>query len=141
MKTQKFDDLYNLKCNHLNVAKLEQYVYAFARKLTRKTYSGGSWDSTLVVNENGSFWFFELNDEKSWEITCENYLSTNVVGTRCFSMLSFLFALNYLMSEVHESENDSELLTEIIELYYAVRDNAENLLSKDESKIFFKVID
>lgn len=141
MKTQKFDDLYSLKCNHLNVAKLEQCIYAFARKLSGKTYSGGSWDSTLVENENGSFWFFELNDEKSWEISCENYLSNNIVGTRCFSMLSFLFALNYLMSEIHENENDSELLAEIIDLYYAVRDNAEKLLNEEERKIFFEVID
>lgn len=141
MKTQKFDDLYKLKCNHLNVAKLEQYIYAFARKLSGKTYNGGSWDSTLVENEDCSFWFFELNGDKKWEITCENYLSNNIVGTKCFSMLTFMFALNYLMSEIHESENDSELLTEIVDLYYAVRQNSEKLLSREERNIFFEVID
>lgn len=140
--TKTFDELYELKCRPQHVIKLEQVVYAFARKLSADSYDGGFWKSTLIEKEGDSpFWFFELNSKKTWEITCDNPIGENKVGTKCFSLLCFTFALNYMIAEVHSDIKSQQLLEELIRLYESVIGSIDTLLDKNERSIFYKVID
>lgn len=141
MKTNKFEDLYELKCSPILLDRLEKMVYFFTQELSEGKYQGGLWKSIKVENEENDFWYFELNSNETWEIVSENYISDNKISTKCFSLLAFSFALNYLMSEIYEDENSKELLDEIIELYYAIRENLDALLDEREKHIFYKVTD
>lgn len=141
MNTRKIEDLLNLKCSNENVLMLERLIYAYAYNLSGEEYLGGIWTSESIELENNIFWYYKLNDKARWEITCENHLEENNVSTKCFSILSFTFALNHLMSIIYEDENEEELLNEIVRLYNAIRYNIDNLLDEKERKIFFQVID
>lgn len=141
IKTNKFEELYELRCNPILPTRLENLVYVFASRFSDGLYSSGIWKSIKVQNEEKHFWYFELKDDRVWEIVSENHISDNKVSTKCFSLLSFTFALNYLMSEIYEDSNSQELLDEMVELYYAIRDNLDILLDEREKAIFYKVID
>lgn len=141
MKTNKFENLYEFKCNPILIDRLEKMVYVFAHQLSEGEYKSGLWKSIKVEKEENIFWYFELNSNETWEIVSDNYISDNKISTKCFSLLAFSFALNYLMSEIYEDENSKELLDEIIELYYAIRDNLDVLLDEREKQIFYKVTD
>lgn len=141
MKTNKFEDLYELKCSPILLDRLEKMVYFFAQELSEGKYQSGLWKSIKVENEENNFWYFELNSNETWEIVSDNYISDNRISSKCFSLLAFSFALNYLMSEIYEDENSKELLDEIIELYNAIRGNLDVLLDVREKHIFYKVTD
>lgn len=139
--TQKFDELYNLKCNMKDVAKLEQVIYYFAKQLSGGKYSGGFWKSEVIKDEDNVFWYFKLNGDKRWDLQADNITSSTEISTNCLSVLSFTFALNYLMCQIHEDENSKELLDETIRLYYGVIGKIDLILDENEKQIFYRTID
>lgn len=139
--TKEFDDFYKLKCNPRHVIRLENLVYAFANKLSGGKYSGGHWKSVQVkVDEEKTFWYFNLDSDKEWVVN-HNHVIDEKVSSKCFSLLAFTFALNYIASELYEDENSQELLNEVIALYYMLRDSIDLMLNKKETKIFYRIID
>lgn len=142
MKTKKFDDLYLLTKRHSAVLQLENMVYFFARKLSNKEYSSGFWESKGIELDDGqSFWYFELQDNESWDLCSENVQDEVKISTKCLSALSFMFAINYVLSITFEDSECENLNDELIELYYKLRDKISSILDENETKIFYRVID
>lgn len=139
--TQKFNELYNLKCNANDVAKLEQVIYYFAQKLSGGKYSGGFWKSEVIKDQENVYWYFKLNGDKRWDLHADNITSSTEISSNCLSVLSFTFALNYLMCQIHEDENSKELFDEIVRLYYGVIGKIDLILDENEKQIFYRTID
>ena len=141
IKTKEFDDLYELKCNPMYIVKLENLIYSFASMKSSNQYKGGSWKSVIVENEEISFWYFELNDTSTFSFLNENKQKEETVSSKCFSILSFTFALNYLINLIYEDETAIELINELTKLYYLITSNINLVLDKNEVEIFHSIID
>ena len=141
IKTKEFDDLYELKCNPMYIVKLENLIYSFASMKSSNHYKGGSWKSVIVENEEISFWYFELNDTSTFSFLNENKQKEETVSSKCFSILSFTFALNYLINLIYEDETAIELINELTKLYYLITSNINLVLDKNEVEIFHSIID
>ena len=141
IKTKEFDDLYELKCNPMYIVKLENLIYSFASMKSSNQYKGGSWKSVIVENEEISFWYFELNDTSTFSFLNENKQKEETVSSKCFSILSFAFALNYLINLIYEDETAIELINELTKLYYLITSNINLVLDKNEVEIFHSIID
>ena len=140
--TKKFDDLYEITKQHRAVLQLENMVYYFARKLSSGEYNSGMWESKEVkINDDESFWYFELQDNKSWDLCSENVQDEVKISTKCLSALSFMFAINYVLSVTFEDSECENLNDELIELYYKLRDKIGSILDENETKIFYRAID
>lgn len=140
IKSKKFDDLYNLgKPKYITM--LEMLIYTFAAKKSENEYSSGMWKSVFVENEDNSFWYFKLDEEKEFSFENENRQKMEKVSSKCFSLLSFTFALNYVINAVYEKESSEELFVELLTLYHLIIENAGLVLDKNELKIFISIID
>ena len=136
--TKKFDDLYEITKQHRAVLQLENMVYYFARKLSSGEYNSGMWESKEVkINDDESFWYFELQDNKTWTLCSENIQDDVKISTKCLSALSFMFAINYVLSVTFEDSECENLNDELIELYYKLRDKIGSILDENETKIFY----
>lgn len=141
IKTKEFDDLYELKCNPMYILKLESLIYSFASMKSSNQYKGGSWKSVIVENEEISFWYFELNDTSTFSFVNENKQRDELVSSKCFSILCFTFALNYIIGYIYEDETAIELINELTNLYYSIISNINLVLDKNEVEIFQSIID
>lgn len=141
MQTKKFDDLYFTK-QHKTVLQLENMVYFFARKLSSKEYQSGFWESKNIELDDGeSFWYFELQDDKTWSLSSQNIQDEVKISTKCLSALSFMFAINYVLSVTYEDSECENLNDELMEIYYKLRDKISYVLDEKEAKLFYRVID
>lgn len=138
---KKFDDLYELKCNPKYVMMLENLIYSFAANKSSNQYKSGSWKSVSVEKEEISFWYFELKDTSIFSFVNENKQRDELVSSKCFSILCFTFALNYLISYIYEDETANELITELSNLYYLIISNINLVLDENEVEIFQSIID
>ena len=140
--TKKFDDLYEITKQHRAVLQLENMVYYFARKLSSGEYNSGMWESKEVkINDDESFWYFELQDNKTWTLCSENIQDDVKISTKCLSALSWMFAVNYILSSIYEDKECEKLTEELTELYYKLRDKIGSILDENETKIFYRAID
>ncbi len=141
IKTKEFDDLYKLKCNPMYIIKLENLIYSFASMKSSNQYKSGSWKSVNVENEEISFWYFELKDTSTFSFVNENKQRDELVSSKCFSILAFTFALNYLISYIYEDESANDLINELTNLYYLIISNINLVLDENEVEIFQSIID
>ncbi len=141
METKDFNDLYKLKCNLNEIMKLENLIYFFAGQLSSLEYNNGIWKSKTIEHEDQVIWYFNLEGDKKWKLNSDNIHSETEISTSCLSVLSFTFALNYLMSEIVNDEKSEELFNEIVRLYYAIIGAIDLILDENEKLIFYKVID
>jgi hypothetical protein len=139
--TKNFDDLYKLKCNPKYVMMLENIIYTFAANKSSNQYKGGSWKSVNVEKEEISFWYFELKSSSTFPFVNENRQKEEIVSSKCFSILCFTFALNYLISYIYEDETADELINELSNLYYLIISNINLVLDENEVEIFQSIID
>lgn len=141
IKTKNFDDLYKLKCNPKYVMMLENIICSFAANKSSNQYKSGSWKSVNVENEEISFWYFELKTSSIFPFVNENKQKDELVSSKCFSILCFTFALNYLISYIYEDETADELINELSNLYYLIINNTNLVLDENEVEIFQSIID
>ncbi len=140
--TKKFDDLYEITKQLYAVLQLENMVYYFARKLSSGEYNSGMWESKEVkINDDESFWYFELQDNKTWTLCSENIQDDIKISTKCLSALSWMFAVNCTLSYMYEDKECEKLTEELTELYYKLRDKINTILDENETKIFYRAID
>ena len=141
LKTKNFDDLYKLKCNPKYVMMLENLIYSFAASKSYNQYKSCSWKSVSVENEEISFWYFELKNTSTFPFVNENKQRDELVSSKCFSILAFTFALNYLISYIYEDESANDLINELTNLYYLIISNINLVLDENEVEIFQSIID
>ena len=145
--TKEFDDLYKLTNNAIKVMQLEQMIYAIAKVKSDGIYKSGLWTSKVIEidpEEKTTFWFFNLNsedDHKTFTFPNENRQRDEQVSVKCFSMLCTLFAFGEFMAYNYQNDKLENLLEEIHRLYYAIRANADKVLSEEEANIFWSIID
>ena len=141
IKTKKFDDLYELKCNPRYVIMLEKLVYAFANDKSNNQYNGGFWDSVLFSKDDISFWYFLLNTKEEFTFTNEIKNKDELVSAKCFSLLCFTFAINYMISYAYNDRSSKELVSELTYLYRTTTSNVNLILDENEVEIFYSIID
>ena len=139
--TKDFNELYKLKCDAMEVMKLEKIIYFFAKQLSGGKYNGGLWNSKTIKVEDTVLWYFQLDSNEKWNLSSDNFNSETGISSSCLSVLSFTFALNYLMSEIVNEVQSKELFDEIERLYYGIIDAIDLILDENEKLIFYKVID
>ena len=140
IRTKNFDDLYKLKCDPKYIMMLENLIYSFAANKSSNQYKSGSWKSVSVENEEISFWYFELKNTSTFPFVNENKQKDELVSSKCFSILCFTFALNYLINLIYEDETATELTTELTSLYYLINMNIELILDENEVEILQSII-
>ena len=140
LKTKEFDGLYELG-NPKYVMMLENIIYTFAANKSSNQYKGGSWKSVNVEKEEISFWYFELKTSSTFPFINENKQRDEIVSSKCFSILSFTFALTHLINLIYEDDSQTELITELTSLYYLIKMNIDSILNEKEVEIFLSIID
>jgi hypothetical protein len=140
MQTKQFDGLYNLTSNFNLPIALEKHIYKVAERLSAsdvQPYSGGNWKSEKI----GEGWFFSLTGERTWRIVNEGNYSDVTVGTKAFSIATFLIALSEFSMYLYQKGVQGALMTEIVSLHENVMDLVQSVLSEDDYRAFCAVVD
>ncbi|QFR43763.1 hypothetical protein [Sulfurimonas xiamenensis] len=131
MKTNKFEDLYDITKNWQLVSLLERTYFTVAQHLS-SNYKGGYWESEKL--ENG--WLFLLANHTEYKVDNE------ILNSKTFSCIVNNIVMTETINALYEIglENDS-FFFEIYDLLGNLNSSIHKILTEVELTQYYKLLD
>lgn len=131
MKTNKFEDLYDITKNWQLVPLLERRYFDVARQLSNN-YDGGNWESKKL--ENG--WLFLLDNHTEYQVDNE------ILNSKTFSCIVNNIVMVEIINVLYEKGLEQDpFFIEIYDLLGNLNSSIHKVLTEAELIQYYRILD